>query len=518
MLLAGAGLAVTALVLAPLATPGYVLSYDMVFVPRQPWRMDLVVPTDSLPRAVPLDALVSMASTAVPGWLLQRLVLAAVLLLAAIGAGRLVPARHPITRVVAAIGYVWTPYLAERLLIGHWGLLLAYGALPWLVRATIRVREKQPGGLPRLLLAVAPAVVTPTGGVIALVATVVLVARRGGTRVTVTAAGLVLALNAPWLAAAALTSADGRTDPDGVLAFSARAENWSGVFGALAGTGGIWNAQTTPTSRSSPLAPIATLVVLCLAAAGIRSLRRRWPAGMAHRLAAMAALGFVASALGVLPGVSVGLEWVVATVPGAGLLRDGQKFLVPYALLLALSAALGAERLAARLAETSARAGRGAVLVGALLLPVVVLPDLALGLAGRLRPVNYPADWDAVAARLDGQPGEVLSLPAGPYRAYPWNGGRTVLDPLPRYVDADVLVDDTLWVGATEVSGENSRARAVHELLSAGTPVTATDVRWVVVQRVAGDHEVDPAVLVGLRQVYVGTELSLYENPSTGRA
>ncbi|MFG3700308.1 hypothetical protein ACGF5C_20650 [Micromonospora sp. NPDC047620] len=514
-MLAGLGLAVTLLVLAPLVAPGYVLSYDMVFVPHQPWRAELVVPSDSLPRAVPLDALVSLASQVVPGWLVQRLVLVAVLLLATVGAGLLVPARHPVTRLVAAVGYVWTPYLAERLLIGHWGLLLAYASLPWLVSAVIRLRAGGRRALPLLVLAAVPAAVTPTGGLIALASTVVLVPRRAGGRVGAAAVGLVLLLNAPWLVAAALTRADARTDPDGVAAFAARAENWSGALGALAGTGGIWNAQTTPESRSSPLAPVATAVVLAVAVLGYRTLSRRWAGGLAHRLAGLAAGGFLLAALGVLPVLGGLLEWSVATVPGAGVLRDGQKFLVPYALLVAVGFALGVERLA----EATGRAGRvgaGALLAGALVLPVVVLPDLAFGAAGRLRPVAYPADWNAVAARLDGRPGEVLSLPFGAYRAYPWNGGRTVLDPLPRYVDADVLVDDTLWVGPSEVSGENPRAAQVRRVLATGAPVTATGVRWVVVQRVVGGHRVDPAMLVGLREVYAGTDLTLYENPMAG--
>ncbi|MEH1058980.1 hypothetical protein V6U89_27705 [Micromonospora sp. CPCC 206171] len=513
-MLVATGLAVTVAVLAPLAAPGLVLSYDMVFVPDQPWRAELVAPGESLPRAVPLDALISLASQVAPGWLLQRVALAAILLTAAIGAGRLVPARHPATRAVAAVGYTWTPYLAERLLIGHWGLLLAYGALPWLVAAAVAVPEQRPKALRRLVLAALPAVVTPTGGVVALVTVAVLVARRGAARLAALAVGAVLLLNLPWLLVTALTRADARSDPDGVAAFSARAENWSGVLGALAGTGGIWNAQTTPVSRSSPLAPVATVLLLALAVLGFRTLRRRWPAGVATRLAVLAAGGFLAALLGVLPGLATLLGWAVATVPGAGLLRDGQKFLVPYALLLVLAGALGAERLAAMVTTRGAVAGGRALLGAALLLPVVVMPDLAFGAAGRLRPVQYPADWDAVARRLDGQPGEVLSLPFGAYRAYPWNGGRTVLDPLPRYVDADVLVDDTLWVGTTEVSGENQRAAEVGRVLGAGGPVTATGVRWVVVQRTARGRPVDPAALTGLREVYAGPELSLYENPA----
>jgi hypothetical protein len=507
-MLVGLGLAVTLLVLAPLAAPGYVLSYDMVFVPHQPWRAELVAPSDSLPRAVPLDALVSLASQVVSGWLVQRLALVAVLLLATVGAGLLVPARRPVTRLVAAVGYAWTPYLAERLLIGHWGLLLAYASLPWLVLAVIRLRAGGRRALPLLVLAAALAAVTPTGGLIALASTVVLVPRRGGGRVGAVAMALVLLLNAPWLVAAALTRADARTDPDGVAAFAARAENWSGALGALAGTGGIWNAQTTPASRSSPLAPVATAVVLALAVLGYRTLRR-----FGDRLAVLAAGGFLLAALGALPGLGASLEWLVAAVPGAGVLRDGQKFLVPYALLVAVGFALGAERLAGAAARAG-RVGAGAVLAGALVLPGVVLPDLAFGAAGRLRPVTYPADWDVVAARLDGEPGEVLSLPLGSYRAYPWNDGRTVLDPLPRYVDADVLVDDTLWVGTSEVSGENPRVAHVRRVLDAGAPVRATGVRWVVVQRVAGGQRTDPAALVGLREVYAGEDLTLYENPA----
>ena len=137
------------LVLAPLAAPGYALLYDMVFVPRQPLSWDLVAPAQSLPRAVPMDALVSLVTQLVPGWLVQRLVLGGAILLAAVGAGRLVPTERRAVRLLAAVAYAWTPYLAERLLIGQWGLLLAYAALPWLVRAALDLRAGRDGALAR---------------------------------------------------------------------------------------------------------------------------------------------------------------------------------------------------------------------------------------------------------------------------------------------------------------------------------------------------------------------------------
>jgi len=505
----GCAALMVAVVLAPLARPGYVLRYDMVFVPRQPLRADLLAPAGTLPRAVPLDALVSLSATVAPGWLVQRIVLAAILAAAALGAARLVPSARTGTRLVAALAYAWTPFLAERLLLGQWGLLLCYAALPWLVRAARDVRCDRPGAGARLLLAAAFACLTPTGGLIALATTVVLTwsRRAAGARYALSAG--VLALNAPWLLAAAASAAPGQSDPAGVAAFAARAENWGGTLLALAGTGGIWNAEAVPVSRTTVVAPLFTLGLLAAAVAGFGTLRRRWPAAFANRLTMLAGGMLLLAAAGALPGTSALLRAAVTDVPGAGLLRDGQKFLIPYALWLALCAALAAERVADRLStRVSAAAGR-LVLVGAALLPIAMLPDLAWGAGGKLRPVPYPADWAAVGREVAAAPGPVLSLPMSAYRSYPWNPGAPVLDPAARYLPAQVLTDDRLRVGDLVIAGESRAAAAVRDRLAAGRPVADAGVRWVLLQR----DTVPPAALTGLVPVVRGPDLRLYRNP-----
>ena len=65
-----------AVILGPLAWPGYALSYDMVFVPRQRLSWHLIAPVEALPRAVPLDAVVGLANLIVNGAVLQRIALA----------------------------------------------------------------------------------------------------------------------------------------------------------------------------------------------------------------------------------------------------------------------------------------------------------------------------------------------------------------------------------------------------------------------------------------------------------
>jgi hypothetical protein len=294
-----------------------------------------------------------------------------------------------------------------------------------------------------------------------------------------------------------------------VAAFAARAENWAGPLVALAGTGGIWNGLTTPASRASPFVPLVTMALLVLAAAGFPLLRARWPAGAASRLGILALASFVAAAVAVLPGGAAAMRWLVAEVPGAGLLRDGQKLLIPYALCLVLCVALGGERLAVRLGHPRDRL----LLAGLVLLPVAILPDLAYGAAGRLTPVRYPAEWDTVARAVAREPGPALSLPMSMYRAYDWNRRVVVIDPMARHLPVEVITDDTLIVGDLVVSGESRRVDDLRRTLEQGRPLVGTDLRWVVLQHRSGGR-LPSRSLDGLEVVHSGPELTLYRNPT----
>ena len=48
---------------------------------------------------------------------------------AGIGVVRLIPASQPVARLAAVSWFVWNPYVAERLLIGQWVVLVGYAAL-----------------------------------------------------------------------------------------------------------------------------------------------------------------------------------------------------------------------------------------------------------------------------------------------------------------------------------------------------------------------------------------------------
>jgi len=102
------------------------------------------------------------------------------------------------------------------------------------------------------------------------------------------------------------------------------------------------------------------------------------------------------------------------------------------------------------------------------------MPDVAGGLAGRLRPVSYPAGYAAAREAVEHETahsrGDVVILPFTSYRAPDWNHGHKVLDPIARYLAADYVASDRLLVSGRLVEGEDARGAAIRHALEARTP------------------------------------------------
>jgi hypothetical protein len=510
---AGVSAVLALAVLAPLLRRGFTLSYDMVFAPRQYLLPDSLGLGSALPRSVPADAVIALATHVVPGDLIQKPLLFLALAGGALGAGRLVPSESLATKLIATVSYGWTAYVAERLLIGHWPYLLSYACLPWIAAASLAVRRRAPRSIPALVLATAPACLTPTGGILAAATGI---AASGTRRLAITVPVAVL-LNAPWWVPSVLHPGGSASAAEGVTAFSARTESWGTPVLSLLGLGGIWNADTTPASRSNPLVPVLTLLTVAIALFGLRVLSARWGIAQTRALVLLGAFGVLLGALGSLPLGADLLTWMVREIPGGGLLRDGQKWVAWWALPLALGFALGVERLVGKPCHTASPPrkatshrfpGRRAVLVAAVLLPVAMLPDLAWAGFGRLGTASYPPDWLAVRNIIaaDPRPGDVLTFPLSPFRRFAWNADRTQLDPAPRVLPRTTVVDDTLSVDRRTIPGEDPRPRRIRGSLN---NLGAQGIGWVLVEKGTPGR----ADLPALERTFDGEWLTLYRVP-----
>ena len=410
---------------------GYGLARDMVFTPRHPWSLDAVGLGDAAPRAVPLDAVLAAATSALDGAVVFRIAVAGVLLLAGAGAHRmlaeLLPDVPPVARCVAAVAAVWNPYVVERLALGQWALLAGYAALFWVLPA---VRRR---AWPAVVAWSWLGSLTPTGGaalVLVAVAGGAVALARGRDRATAGWWLLVSVLaQVPWLAAGLLGTAATTSDPDGVAAFAARAERAGGVWPTLLGTGGLWSPFEVPASLGGVLGHVLTVVVAVVLLAGGRRVVRQAPA-----LGVAAAAGFVLAGAAHLPGGEAALEWLVVHVPGSGLLRDGQKWLLPYVALVVASAGAATASAAAALRRRDPDLGR--LLPAALVLvPVLLLPDAAGRTWEALEPVDYPDDLRPAVSRPR-RPTRAATWPTAPwssYRRFSWGNDLSAADPLPRW-------------------------------------------------------------------------------------
>ena len=545
---AAVGLALGLLALGPGLARGFLLSYDMVFVPSPPFSAALLGLGGGPARAVPSDATITVAASVLPADIVQKLILLLIFTAACAGAAALLAAGWHASRgtraphlacLVSGICYAWNPFVAERLLIGQWALLLGYAGLPWVLRELCTGQARIRWG--RLALAMLPAAI---GGFAALIVTGLAVvpaslARGSGIeryRRLAIALGVLCVLSLPWLIPSALVPV--HTDPAGVDLFAARADTPFGRLGSLALLSGIWNSQTVPRGYGGAGSFFWLLVVMSAVACYILLARsqRGWTG-----LGLAGGVGFVIAALGATSPTRAMLHGLVGAWPGFAVLRDGQQFVAAFALLDAVGLGVGAARLLSivrpsRTKATPAARQPAAVALAilAMLAPVVLLPGLAWGLAGRLQPAQYPADWMSARQIIDKNPqsGSVLVLPWAAYRRYSWNNSEAVYDPWTKLLSREVVSNDGLEVGKKTLTQESAASIKLNRIVTTRGPLTVllmnAGVRFVVVddgplldarsvRLPARDSLATRARLPGARVVLASRDLVVFQLPEGQR-
>lgn len=514
------GLAVT----GPLLAPGFVLAYDMVFTPSPPFSRALLGLSRNLPRSVPTGLLVAIASKALTGQVVEKLILFGIFAGAAYGAARLVPADRMAARAAAGALYAWNPFMYERLLLGHWTLLLGYAVLPWVARAALDYRGGVSPAWARLTLALAAAMVAgPYAGLFAAAVAIVLAlfppgGARGRRGAAIVASAIVI--NLPWLVPGLLHQQVPDRPALAVELFRARSDSPLGVLGSLLSLGGLWRTDLGPPGRHGVAWIPAFCLIVGVAAWGWRQLRARWPIGAVRGMAALSALGLIVAIAPSLPLLVAVVRWASGALPGGAILQDSQKFVIPLALLESIAFGAGVDRILGRLRQGD-RAGRGLGLLLPLL-PVALAPTLVWGAGGRLSPASYPDSWgrtESVMAK-DPAPGGVMALPWHAYLPFGWNHGRTVRQSATTYFSRPVVADSSLQVGPYRLPAEDPWSRMAAPAVTGSAPVTPSlgtlGVRYVVLYKEADWRSWVPR-LEGLQPVVETRDLALYKAPVPSR-
>ena len=491
------------LLLGPALGPGSVLAYDLVPTLAPGLTPSMLGASTAAPRTLPSDATLAVLAMLMGSGPAQQLMLVAILALCGISAAALLhtvaPAAGRLALAAATLAGVWNPYVAERLAIGQWTILLGYALTGLLVRALIRARHGHGvapacgilavGGLGGantmtiLVIAVVAALAWPVAGSDGR--------RPAPLRAWLAALATAAAASAVWALPAIANGV--RSAAEGSFAFRARADTPLGTPLSLLSGGGMWNAASHPPSRAAVLPALAaTVVALAAVAALVVHVRRRrtgWIGG--ELLLAAGSTSLVVVLCSVLPGLRQVWDAALATTPGGGLLRDSHKLLACWVVLLAVGTGMAVQRIG----HARVRAIGPVAAVTLAVIPLALLPTLLWGLGGRLAAVTVPRDCTSVAASLEDAPDGVVGLlPWSQYRRYAWNGERVSLSFAPRMIDQRLLVNDALLTSGGWVAGEDPSAALVTRALSRGAdPVralAAAGVRYLFIEKVAGEPDV----------------------------
>ena len=314
--------------------PGVLVHRDMVVVDHpalSAWNFGTAPGVAA--RNAPQDGVLALVGLVVPASWLARFILVASAIAGCVAATK--NAKSLTGEVAAMAVLVWNPFVVERLLQGHWTVVAAFWLLP-----LVAYLGHRPG---TQAIAMWAASLTPTGAIAAAATGLVPITNRRFTAL------FSLGMSLPWLIHRPVGSATDVFRPSSVL--------------ELIGLGGMWNIEVTP-GIYVPLAGIALAAFLLTARAE-------------KKLLALAAVGFALALISLLP-----LGGLYATVPGLGLLRDGQKW------LLLTSPAL------------TQLAGSVRWPAVAIALTVLQVPSLPADV-GALRPVADQHSWYTATAPVD---------------------------------------------------------------------------------------------------------------------
>ncbi len=463
------------LVLGPLVRPGYIFMLDMAWTPRLPW------PTE-VSASFLLRVLLASLSVVIPGWVLQKILLLAILTLAGWGIHRLVAKTqaaelNPWAAYFAGVFYVVNPFTYVRFIDGHWNVLWAYSLLPFFVVALHQFYQRLDKSTMLSVVGWVIAISIVSLHTIYMVALLGLVSgviflwqhRHQSEKIkkflglSLLGSVLVLVLNSYWLVPyiqgrSAQSQLAASFDERHLLTFRTHGGDWGGVPFNLLTLHGYWGdreGRYLVPREVNPLWLPIWIFLSCLVLLGFRSAWNRSKL-LATMLAGSALIAWIL-AMGVAePTVAPLNRWLLHQLPFFSGYREPQKFMALIALAAAYSAGFGVDQVLSMLTKTSSWLRTGAISL-ILLSPFLYTPTMAWGFAGQLYSRNYPDEW-YVLNRQFGQETtrpKVWFLPWHHYLSFSF-AGRAVANPARNFfTQADLIQSENPEIGLIGLEGND---------------------------------------------------------------
>lgn len=399
-------LAVPFLVLGPvLFQRGYILQYDMVFSPYVHLNLEAIRNGIGLYQGLPVTVLIKLTSFVLPMDIVQKLLLYGIFFLGMFSMYRGLPIQSATARLTAGLMYVVNPFTYDRLMAGHWRVLLAYSLTPLVLKAFLDLytnpsrRRLLIAGLLWTLIAVINAHHLLIIGVLFICLAVFFVRNLRGLWFALGTIAFTFLLNTWWLIPALqIPNHTHDFGLDHLYAFRTTLDMTHGIWFNMLTLQGFWFTDWQSIKdlmRFWPLLAFLWLTPPIIGIAGFSTYARK------HRRLIFGLLLACASALlfaaGPHPSVWQINAWLFENIPGFSGMREPQKFLSLLALTYAVATAFGIDMLIRKGFK------KVATFVTVLAVATTLLISLPMlwGANGQLHTVHYPESWYQFRSVLD---------------------------------------------------------------------------------------------------------------------
>lgn len=415
----------------PLLAPGFILSFDAVAVPFKS-----AFPSFSSSTFL-FGSIWSLLSILVSTAWLQKFWLFLIFFLSGWGCFRLTGKKSLAAGIFAGCFFAVNPFVYERVMVGHWGLLFGYSLLPFIVEAVLTKKA--------ILAAILMTLVLSVDIHFALIfSPVLLLLFLVGKDIKQTAifAGAMLLLNLNWLipvisGRSELSAVVNSFNVNDLIAFQSFPDpNFGLVFNLLSGYG-LWTENHHYFLLPKDVLvvwPLLSLAILSITSVGVYKVIK--DGETKDKILGVGLIALVILALDFSGGValSAAKDWIIFLydkLPVLRGLREPQKLIGLVMFAYAFWGAGGLEFLVKK---------RKIFLV-ILILPLIYAPTVFGSFWGQLRPAVYPASWSKVKTILDADHSNylVLALPWHQYMRYRFNNNQGVYNLAPLYFGDKIL-------------------------------------------------------------------------------
>jgi len=403
------------LIVGPLLQRGYILHYDMIFVPHVYFDWEGMKNGAVLANNIPTTYILKFFQFFIPGDVVQKIILIAVLFFTACSMYFTLPVKSRFAKFFGGLFYVLNPFVYDRFIAGHWLFLIGYALTPvvfyyffkfyknpsaknlifagllWGIASVFSMHHLVILGIAFLILGLfflrSPKDFLLTGGIVAT----------------------VLVLNCWWFIPSLTSSPEaiGHFDLSHFYAFDTLPDSKHGLLMNMLGMYGFWHKGWALSKEAIPLWPFFWFLTILpfLYGVGYMIVQKGKDKKIFLGLVLIAVVSLFITAGPSAYTASVN-SWLYTHVPGFSGLRESQKVLSLLVFVYAYIGAIGLDKF-----FSDKKRNFRVVALAFLILSLAIYNIKFFSVGNELKTVNYPSVWYQQLESEKGRQSKILALP-----------------------------------------------------------------------------------------------------------